>query len=278
MNVSVLTVPYDSGKQNWRMAKGPECLLHTGIAPLLVQMGTAFQHDAIELADPNLPEIASAFELAGTVSARVRQARSHGSLPIVLSGNCLIAVGAICGCGPTETCVAWFDAHGEANTPETTKSGFLDGMGIAVLTGRCWRTLVESIPDFRPVPGEHVMLIGARDLEPAEEILLAQACVHRANNPRDLGAFTATMQPEINGIYMHFDLDVLDPAEAVANQWTPPGGLKLADLLQAVSTLCDRLQVKGFGFGSYDPAVDRDGCALRAATQIAEVILARWRS
>ena len=66
------------------------------------------------------------------------------------------------GAGGGGTDVVWFDAHGEATTPETTTSGFLDGMGISILTGRCWRTMAASIPGFEPLPGKRIALLGAR--------------------------------------------------------------------------------------------------------------------
>src|SRR3954465_11389235 len=87
--------------------------------------------------------------------------------------------GTVAGCGCRRTDVVWFDAHGEATTPETTTSGFLDGMGIAILTGACWRTMPSSIPRFEPLPGERVALIGSRDLEPPETALLEHLGVRR---------------------------------------------------------------------------------------------------
>ena len=77
--------------------------------------------------------MATAFELHGLVSGRVRQAIAEGGFPLVLSGNCnTAAIGAIAGAGPEDLGIVWFDAHGEFNTPETTTTGFIDGMGLAI--------------------------------------------------------------------------------------------------------------------------------------------------
>ena len=191
----------------------------------------------------------------------------------MLSGNCDIAVGGISGCGTEDTSVAWFDAHGEANTPETTTSGFLDGMGIAILTGQCWRTLAGHIPGFHPVPGNRVLLIGSRDVEHEEQRLLSQVGVQRIQSPNEVSIVASGLRQETNGCYFHFDLDVLNPKEATVNQWTPPGGMTLDEVLQVADSIRARLPVKGFGFGSYDPAADENGYGLKAAVAITQLLL-----
>ena len=71
--------------------------------------------------------------------------------------------------------VLWFDAHGDFNTPETTTSGFLDGMALAAVTGRCWTGLTRAIPGFTPVPESNVTAIGVRDLDEGEA-MASQTC------------------------------------------------------------------------------------------------------
>jgi hypothetical protein len=64
--------------------------------------------------------------------------------------------------------LVWLDAHGDFNTPETDTSGFLDGQGLAIAVGRCWRSLAATIPGFTPLPERDVVLVGARDLTHAQ--------------------------------------------------------------------------------------------------------------
>jgi arginase len=71
--------------------------------------------------------------------------------------------------------VVWFDAHGDFNTPETTLSGFFDGMGLAMAAGYCWKPLLETIPGFRAVSEANIVHIGGRDLDRAEEELMRQS-------------------------------------------------------------------------------------------------------
>jgi arginase len=263
MDVDVLLVPYDSGRRCERMGRGPGRLLAGAVAPLLTRLGIQFRADEITLPDGFRAEIRTAFEVCREVAGRVRQSRGEGRFPLVLSGNCNVAVGTVAGCGCASTGVVWFDAHGEATTPDTTTSGFLDGMGISILTGKCWRNLAQSIPEFAPMAGSRITLVGARDTEPAEEALLAELGVRR-----ELGALPDT------GVYAHFDLDVLDPGEAVWNQWAPAGGLSVDGVRGAVREIRAATPIRAAGMASYDPDSDGDGRAVRAAAAILEAVFA----
>src|SRR5687767_4289522 len=83
-------------------------------------------------------EIKTTFELYRALADRVREANDF---PVVFSGNCGASIGTAAGLGTEDLAVLWFDAHGDYNTPDTTESGFLDGMCLGILTGRCWKTL-----------------------------------------------------------------------------------------------------------------------------------------
>jgi arginase len=273
MDICVIMVPYDSGHYRARMGCGPERLFESGLKPLLVRLGHKLIVEEIKVSGPHPAEISTTFELCRSVATRVHQCQQTNIFPLLLSGNCSIAIGAIAGCGSEKTGVAWFDAHGEANTPETTQSGFLDGMGISVLIGQCWRKLAHRIPNFSPVEGKHVLLIGSRDVEPEEGELLDHMGVHRVAELKELRSKIESMSPKVDGVYVHLDLDVLDPKEAVANQWTPPGGFTVEILKEAVKEIHRHTQVKGFGIASYDPEWDRNQNSLKAACAAVESIL-----
>ncbi|MBZ5614268.1 MAG: arginase family protein [Acidobacteriia bacterium] len=273
MNIRVLNVPYDSGQYKARMGRGPDRLFESGLKPLLTRLGHHYIDEEITAPDSHLAEIKTAFALCRTVAHRVRACQRDGDFPIVLSGNCNTAVGTVSGCGCENTGVVWFDAHGESTTPDTTTSGFLDGMGISILTGQCWARLARTIPGFDPVPGKHILLVGARDLEPDEIRLLDRTGVSRVSDPEHLGSHLASLAHHVDGVYLHIDLDVLDPAEAIANQWAPPGGLTIETMQKAVRTIQAHTRIKALGIASYDPEADHNGQALAAASSITEFLL-----
>src|SRR5206468_7801522 len=139
-------------------------MFEAGFIPLFKRLGVEYESEEVSTENPHPAEISVAFELCRKVARRVAECRTRGLFPIVLSGNCNTAVGTVSGCGPRETGVIWFDAHGEATTPETTVSGFLDGMPISTLLGRAWQGLAKSIPGYIPIAGNRIVLFGARAL------------------------------------------------------------------------------------------------------------------
>lgn len=272
MNTQVILVPYDSGYCRKRMGCGPDMLLEFGLKPLLQRIGVRFENVEVELELPFPTEISAAFALCRSVAERVRSCRERDILPIVVSGNCNVALGTVGGCG-SETGVIWFDAHGEATTPETTRSGFLDGMPISILTGKAWRTLANSVPGFMPVPGDHIALFGARDIEPTEEELLKDVGVAGMATVEELRNWLRNKAKEFGRVYVHVDLDVLDPSVATANQWTPPNGISAEVLNHAMETIRTHAKVAALGIASYDPQSDKNGKALNVAVDAVKQLL-----
>jgi arginase len=271
MNVQLLAVPYDSGNHRMRMGAGPEALLEAGLERALRKQGHTVKTRVAELpGDWWHSEIQTSFELMRMLSVAVAQAREADLLPIVLAGNCNTAVGTLAGLGPGVG-VAWFDAHGDFNTPETTTSGFLDGTAVAIITGRCWKQLTATIPGFQPVADERVCLVGARDIDALEGRLLAESSVDviapdniRSDLPRALNS----IRQHVESMYVHLDLDVLDAQVASANKFAVSGGLTIEDVEYTLSHIAQTFRIAGVTLSAYDPAVDTDGAAARAAIRL----------
>jgi arginase len=240
---------------------------------LFSRIGVQFDSEEVASDHPFPAEINSAFQLARKISERVHTCRVARMFPIVLSGNCNAAVGTVSGCGAETTGIVWFDGHGEATTPETTRSGFLDGMPISILLGRAWHTLAQSVPGFSPVSGNRVVLFGARDLEAAEITLLKESGVQQMATVEQLRKSLPTLAKTLERIYVHVDLDVLDPSVARSNQWTPPDGISLEVLVRSIKDVKSHAEIAALGIASYDPEVDRDGKALAAAVAVTEAVL-----
>lgn len=272
MDIQLLAVPYDSGNRGARMGAGPERLLDAGLERALRESGHTVHTSIAELAAGSWhAEIQTSFELMRMLSAAVRASRDAGRFPIVLAGNCNTAVGTLAGLGADSTGVAWFDAHGDFNTPETTRSGFLDGTAVAIITGRCWTQLAATIPGFSPIPDNRVCLIGTRDLDAAERALLHESSVDviepgqlRSGLPRTL----EKVREQVDSIYVHLDLDVLDSAVAAANSYALLGGLTLEDLDDALAQIAGEFRIAGVTLSAYDPAVDTFGRAAEAAIRL----------
>jgi len=257
------------------MGLGPERIFEQGVSKLLSNMQIQFDTAEIVLDSPHPAEISATFELGRKVAAKVRQSRTRGAFPLVLSGNCNAALGTIAGCGADRTGIVWFDAHGEATTPESTASGFLDGMPISTILGRAWQTLARSLPGFAAISGNRIVLFGASQLEKAECKLLDEAGVKRASTVTELTSYLAALIDEVEQIYVHLDLDVLNSAEAVWNQWTGPNGISVLTLLDAVAQIGWRGKVCALGVASYDPAADANCKAMLAAVSAIQTLMER---
>ena len=166
--IYLLQVPYDSGHRGVRMGRGPERFTERGAAEWLRLAGHEVHLTVVEPASAWRAEIRTAFELHHALAETVHEAIQEGALPLVLAGNCNTAVGVMAGL-PDNTGVIWFDAHGDFSTPDTSESGFLDGMGLAILTGRGFSRLTQTIPRFSPVPDDHILTVGMRSLD-ADEV------------------------------------------------------------------------------------------------------------
>ncbi|PYP52784.1 MAG: hypothetical protein DMD39_06215 [Gemmatimonadetes bacterium] len=272
MEIQLLAVPYDSGNRGVRMGAGPEALLNAGLERALREKGHRVHTKIAELpANSWHAEIQTSFELMRMLSSAVGDAVDSGRFPIVLAGNCNTAVGTIAGLGAQSTGVAWFDAHADFNTPETTASGFLDGTAVAIITGRCWTQLAATVPGFEPVSDDRVCLIGARDIDSLEGGLLDDSDVD-VIEPRklrtDLSSTLASIKQRVQEIYVHLDLDVLDAEVATANKYAVAGGLSIEDVEYALSRIGTELAIAGLTLSAYDPSADTDGAAATVAIRL----------
>ena len=277
MEIRLLLVPYDSGQRNVRMGAGPEHLRAAGLEKHLAAQGHQVDSEVIEPASRNWrAEVQTSFELMRAVANHVRAARTARRFPLVLSGNCLAAVGVIAGLG-SGTGVIWIDAHGDFNTPQTTTSGFLDGMTLATATGQCWGELAHSVEGFEPVPENAVVLLGARDLDPGEVSGLARSQIIRLSVEAAKSGLAPVLQsisPTMERFYVHLDLDALDPSVGRANGYSARGGFSSDDLQTLLSTIAEHLPVEALTIASYDPSYDGEGAVCAAAFEASAALLA----
>ena len=262
------------------MGLGPGSLLSAGAADLLREAGHAVEAVRVEPRDPFPTEIATAFRVAAELSRQVRMALRQRRFPIILAGNCFASLGVLAGHPAGRSGLVWLDAHADFHTPETTTSGFLDGMAISTIAGHCWRTLAAEVPGHRPLPPERILLLGARSIDPAEEERLREHAVTRIPvgetraDPDRLPGALERLGEATDRIHLHVDLDVLDP-ETVgpANRYAEPGGLIADELMGVVDRLRASGRLASATLSAYDPSVDSRGSVRDTALRMLQRIV-----
>lgn len=284
MDLSLIQVPYDSGLLAERMGRGPFHLMERGLGDSLTVAGHQVLAIEVLLPEGFFPEMGAAVELQKKVFAAVTEARSAGRFPVVLSGNCnTAALGTVpaLAAGERPPGVLWLDAHGDFNTPDSSRSGFFDGMALSVLTGNCWDFLAAGLSGFRPVPEDDVLLVGARDLDgPEEELLRGSRVAHVAAEDvrargveRAVGPALERLAERTDRLYLHVDLDVLDPTSLRANPFAAPGGLSLDQLLEILRAALRLRPADALALTSYDPTADRAERGIEVARAVVGTVL-----
>lgn len=283
MNIQIIQIPYDSGHRSLRAGRGPEHVVRNGLLEALQRDGHEVAVETVEAQAEFRAEVQTQFELYRTLAGHVARARQTGSFPLVLSGNCGATLGVSGGTNRRQG-IVWFDAHGEFNTPETTTSGFLDGMGLAIATGRCWTRLAASIPGFRPIPPSRILLIGGRDFDEGEQqrleeagvIVIDAASLETSGLSDALPRALSTLAGAVDEIHVHLDPDVFDPAEAPANSFQvgTQGGMSIAQVSEAIQLVKNGWPITSATIASYDPEYDPQSKTLDAFGQLTKQILA----
>lgn len=231
----------------------------------------------IRLARDTGTEVGNIFALAGALSLQVRTIREEGGVPFVLGGNCSSAIGVMAGLSSERSSgLVWFDAHGDLNTPETSVSGYFDGMPLAVIVGWCWSAMAAAVPGFIPVPEERVMHVGGRDFDPGEREALDASRISVVDprvlrSPRKgpgMGGVVRRLAQRATGVDLHVDLDVMDKRDGVANRFAANGGPRLGAIEAAIQAVGEACEVRALTLCSYNPGVDSDRRGLRAALRL----------
>ncbi|MGD2079379.1 MAG: arginase family protein [Chloroflexota bacterium] len=180
----------------------------------------------------------------------VASVATRGQRPVSIAGDCCTTLAVFAGlqhAGLSPT-LFWFDAHGDFNTWQTTPSGFLGGMPLAMLVGRGEQTLALSL-DLRPVREGDVWLSDGRDLDPGERLALEESNVQLVEDLADL----LVMELPDGPYYVHFDCDILDPSEAPAMNYPAPGGPSSDLLRQVFRRLAASGQVAAVSLSAWNP-------------------------
>jgi arginase len=268
-SITVISCPYHVGIRDVAVGNGPTALLEAGFIDAIRKEGVTVNQVELESVDEFEGEIGRLFELLRRTSKAVTRVVQEGGFPIVLAGNCSITVGVQAGITAAlesvPACV-WFDAHDDFNTPDTLTSGYLDSMGVAMLAGLCWKTLLASIPGLKALDLKHDLVhCGMRDVTDLERSRVEAAgfpVVWGAANRHvdfETGLRKVLVDKEFVSTMVHLDLDSLDDSVGKVNKYSAPGGLLEGDLVKCLDMIPYETKPVSLTVASFDPSFDEHG-------------------
>jgi arginase len=206
----------------------------------------------------------------GALADLVAESVAGGDRPVSIAGDCCTAIGVLAGLqrAGVEPTLIWFDAHGDFNTWETTPSGFPGGMPLAMLVGRGEGTMPAAV-GLETLPEASVCLTDARDLDPAEREALLESEVVHLTGVEDLMEYPLPGGP----LYVHFDVDVVTPEEAPAQNYPAPGGPSSSTLDAVFRRLAESGQVAAVSLSSWNPRLDKDGGSQEVFMSLLETLV-----
>ena len=255
--ILLIDVPYDCGQFGARMGAGPAYLIERGLEQSLRVAGYPVRRASVRLPDAFHTEWRALSVIREQIAALVHQTRASGERALILSGNCApAALGVLSAVTGTDTAVLWFDAHADFNTPETSPSGFLDGMALAIALGHCWRACVPMF-QMNPVPEEHVIQIGVRSVDDEERQRLERSRVHQCGtDPTEVKRTLDSLSGQLRHAYVHLDLDVVDATELRANQYALNGGPSVTSVAAIIAAAGTCVPVEAAALTALDPSID----------------------
>ncbi len=288
MKISLIGVPMDLGADRSGVDMGPSAIRYADIADKLATLGhdvrnldavTVPHPDVHDPGDPKLKYLEQIVAATSELARRVEAVAAEGSLPIILGGDNSISLGSIAGVskarGPIG--VLWLDAHGDFNTDETSPSGNIHGQILAALAGYGDERLVNVGGPGAKIAPEHIVIVGARDLDPGERALLHQAGVNvRTIADIDRRGMSEVAQEALalategtNGVYVMLDMDVMDPSEAPGVGTPVPGGITYREAHLMMEMIAESGTLLGLDLVEVNPILDRENKTAILATELA---------
>ncbi|KAL3470536.1 hypothetical protein BJX99DRAFT_251139 [Aspergillus californicus] len=236
-------------------------------------------------------EIGRSFEILRRISTTVSTAVAENTFPLILSGNCMASAAVACGLraqsvekrgggGDDALVFIYFDAHDDLDSPDVNENGYLDAMGLLMLRGESWKTLMGTVPGFEAFDfgNGRFLYCGLRDQSAVQRQRVVDSGMHSIwggiNREGEKKVdFVAGLKRRLQGqsygpALVHLDLDVLDESYGKVNNYLSPGGLFEDVLVPCIDSVLRMVTPKSLTVCSFDPdAGDGDkvaGIALRA--------------
>ncbi|WP_078382519.1 arginase [Sutcliffiella halmapala] len=274
-DISIIGVPMDLGQTRRGVDMGPSAIRYAGVVDRLEKL----QHTIEDLGDieigsrerttsneSNLKNLKAVAEASETLAAKVDGVVTQGKFPLVLGGDHSIAIGTIAGLAKhyPNMGVIWYDAHGDLNTGETSPSGNIHGMPLAVSLGLGNPTLTGIGGYETKIKPENIVIIGARSLDEGEKVLIKEKGIKVFTmHEIDRMGMTAVMEEAIaylkertDGVHLSLDLDGLDPHDAPGVGTPVLGGISYRESHLAMEMLEEANILTSAEFVEVNPILD----------------------
>jgi arginase len=265
-------------------SSGPNTMANGGIQQVLDEMGVVVRIEEATLTTDEATEYGGWKRLGmalGHFADIVSQNERDGYFTVGLLATCPSMPGLVAGLqhsgpgrDPIKIGMLWLDAHPDFNTPETTRSGSLGGMPVAVATGRALQRLRLDAHLDPPLRDRYIVMGGVRLTDPLEQQLLDQSSIQQLS-VADLRNMTPAVFRQLDRLsrvtdklYVHIDMDVLDPREVMGHGNKVPNGPsseQLANLFEKIFRRYDKASAIGF---ATIPATDEQGLSIAAVNRM----------
>jgi len=288
---SVKVVPvknsYSGSREDAELSPGPDALERGGLAEMLATLGCDVAPTRAARLTAEQEKEYGAWQRMGLANGHlgkiVADALKEERFPVGLLANCNGLMGMLAGVQhsgsgsrPLKVGLVWIDAHADFNTPETTLSGMLGGMPVAVSAGLCLTRLRLQSGLDPALPFSYIVMAGLRDVDPLEQELLDRYRIETISTAelRQPSQKIHTQMERLSNltdlIYIHIDMDVLDPKEVSGHSLTVAGGPASRELAAALTTMFTFKKAAALGIASYPATRDSDKVSLRAAYALIE--------
>lgn len=283
--IRIIGVPIDLGQSKRGVDMGPAALRYAGLAEKLAALG----HRVVDAGDISVPVretvyaeasqhyLPSITRVCSSTYEAARQAVAAGETPLFLGGDHTLAIGSIGGTSHTAPCgLLWIDAHADLNTPQTTISGNIHGMTLAVLLGEGYPELVGVGRPGAKLRPQDVVLIAVRELDPGERERLRVSGVTvytmRDVDERGIGPVVREALERLEQhrrIHVTLDMDSLDPQTGPGVGTPSPGGLSYREAQLMMELIADCGCCCGMDIVEINPILDRNNQTARLAADLA---------
>ncbi|MEH7381055.1 arginase [Bacillus sp. JJ1533] len=275
-DISIIGVPMDLGQMRRGVDMGPSAIRYAGVVERLERLDYDIDDlGDIEITRPtreeaandeNLKNLEKVSEANEKLAVAVNEVIENGRFPLVLGGDHSIAIGTLAGVSKhyQKLGVIWYDAHGDLNTADTSPSGNIHGMPLAVSLGIGHKRLTDIAGYHPKVKPENVVIIGARSLDEGEKQLIKQlgVKVYTMHEIDRLG-MTKVMEETIDylrektdGVHLSLDLDGLDPHDAPGVGTPVLGGISYRESHLAMEMLEESKLITSAEFVEVNPILD----------------------